>query len=122
MTKLEMQLMSPAIHKFKNLPQTIESGLQPMKKLTTPAEIKLHVEELKKFVEFLENWNLNKETLAHFNQAAKEICSIPQKQKIPECLEKISKEINSNPELFKQYKEYLGKAYSDAQRAYYKIP
>jgi hypothetical protein len=122
MPKLEMQLINPtAIQKYKNY---AERGLElsPIKKLTTSSEIKLHVEELKRFVEFLENGNVNKETLAHFNQAAKEICSITQKQKIPECLEKISKEINSNPELTKQYKEYLSKAYSNAQKAYYKLP
>ena len=105
MTKLEMQLMSPAIHKFKNLPQTIEFGLQPMKKLTTPAEIKLHIEELKRFIEFLETKKVDPKTLSRLGN-----------------LEQTCKEINSNPELSKLYKEYLEKAYSSALKAYYKIP
>jgi hypothetical protein len=105
MPKLEMQLINPtAIQKYKNY---AERGLElsPIKKLTTSSEIKLHIEELKRFIEFLETKKVDPKTLSRFGN-----------------LEQACKEINSNPESSKLYKEYLGKAYSDAQRAYYKIP
>ena len=104
MPKLEMQLInSTAIQKYKNYAKR-GLKLSPIEKLTTSSEIKLHIEELNRFIKFLETKKVDPKTLSRFDN-----------------LEQACKEINSNPELSKLYKEYLGKAYSDAQRAYYKI-
>ena len=98
----EMQLLNTAaVQKLKTLPQkAIE--IPEVKKIANPNELQLHIKELKNFIKYLETGNLAPETLARFNS-----------------LEQACEEINSNPELKKLYGEYLDKAYSKAQSAYF---
>ena len=98
----EMQVLNPAVvQQLKTLPQkAIE--IPEVKKIINPDELKLHIKELENFIKYLETGNLVPETIARFNS-----------------LEQACEEINSNPELKKLYDEYLAKAYSKAQRAYF---
>lgn len=98
----EMQLLNQiTVQKLKTLPQkAIE--IPEVKKIANTNELKLHIKELENFIKYLETGNLAPETLARFNN-----------------LEQACEEINSNPKLKKLYDEYLEKAYSKAQRAYF---
>ncbi len=91
---MEKQLMNSAISGLKKVPKTKYFG--PVKKINidNPAEVQQHIESLKRFVRSLE--------------------SNPY-----ESIEQVAREINSNPELSRLYKEYLEKEYSKAQSAYF---